>query len=241
MKRSLLCFALALRLFSLSVPSALAGETAKPPSKEELEEKYLKTELPYTDLKSDELRRVAAWLETEGIRAGLAPIPEGTTQLLPILNVSCTRTEFYIMLWNVCGKEEFEVYSVQNPDIDPKSAAGKAVNWAYHKGLLGMNPKYEGKAHIERLEVARCLYQLSGRPYNSKLANVPQDVRKIALKEQQAVMWAIRVKIMERVSDNAFKPTGADGYCTRKDCAVFLYRFYLLRAEEKYQAAQKAA
>lgn len=241
MKRPLLCVPFALCLFLLCAPAALGAETAKLPSRKELEEKYQNAELPYTDLAPGEPRRVAAWLEAEGVRAGLAPIPEGTTLLSPILNVACTRTEFYVMLWNICGREEFEVYSIQNPDIDPKSAAGKALNWAYRKGLLGLSPKYEDKPHMERLEVARRLYQLAGRPYNENLTNVPEDVRKIAPKDQQAVMWAIGLKIMVCVTANAFKPTGADAYCTRSDCLTFLYRFYLLRAEEKRQAAQAAA
>ena len=237
MKRSLLCCLLALCLLLLCVPKTFAAGTSpqpppKPPSRKELEETYRKTELPYTDLDSDELRCVVAWLELNDIwmnRSAL--IPEGTTLLLPILNVQCPRTEFYVMLWKACGKEEVKPYPI--PDVGPQSEEGKALSWAYRKGLLSPKGKYENRTYIERLEIALCLYKLAGSPYNKNLKNLPDDVKRLKPNEQQAVMWVIEKKIIELSSDNLFHPTGQKGYCTRKDCATFLYRFYLLRVDEK--------
>lgn len=239
MKRSLLCCLLALCLLALCVPRTFAAETVpksepKPPSRKELEETYRKTELPYTDLDSDELRCVVAWAELNDIFPNRSTlIPKGTTLLLPILNVQSTRTEFYVMLWKACGKEEVKPYPLQNPDIDPQSEEGKALSWAYRKGLLSPKGKYENRNYVERLEIALCLYKLAGSPYNKNLKNLPKDVKSLKPNEQQAVMWAIDKKIIGLSSDNLFHPTGQKGYCTRKDCATFLYRFYLLRVDEQ--------
>jgi len=233
MKRSLLCCLLALCFLLPCVPEAFAAETApKPPSREELEETYRKTELPYTDLESDELRCVVAWLELNDIWMNRSTLlPKGTTLLLPILNVRCGRTEFYVMLWKACGKEDVKPYPI--PDIDPQSEAGKALSWAYRTGLLSLKGKYENRTYIERLEIALCLYKLSGSPYNNNLKNLPDDVKTLKPNEKQAVMWAIGKKIINLSPDNLFHPTGQKGYCTRKDCATFLYRFHLLRVDEK--------
>ena len=239
MKRAFLCCHLALCFLLICVPQTFAAETnVKPLSREEQEKIYLNTKLPYTDLNTDELRGVAAWMERNDIwmnRAAL--IPDGTTLLLPILNAQCSRTEFYVMLWKAFGKEEFKVYSIQNTDIDPKSEAGKALNWAYHKGLLGLNPKYRDRNYIERLEITLCLYKLSEEfsesPYNDNPQNLPRDVKKLRQNEKQAIMWIIENKIAELFPDHSFHPTGKLGYCTRGDSAAFLYRFCLWRLDEK--------
>ena len=114
----------------------------------------------------------------------------------------------------------------------PKDSMGRvAIDWAYNKGIT----KYYNKpgefapyANITRREVVLFLWRYSGAPsvYESNLSDLPSDPL-----VKNAINWAYEKGITKYYTKvGEFAPSVN---ITRREAAIFLYRFYLLQRDTR--------
>ena len=113
------------------------------------------TENPFTDVsEKDFYYKPVLWARENGITSG-----KTATEFAPLL--PCTRGQYIVFLWRMCGKETFD--EVENPfrDVKPASEMESAIKWALNYSITSgiTQTKYKPLSNINRAQAVTFLYR----------------------------------------------------------------------------------
>ena len=177
--------------------------------------------LPYTDVASNAYYFDAVLFSEEN---GLIP---GTTATTFSPNVTMTRGDVVLALWNLAGKPSAKATPAFT-DVDFTTDLGKAVAWANENGIVNGKTEttFVSGDSVNRQQFSAFMYRYAeALGYNVTTTGdltAFSDASQVSSYATQALAWANANSLVNGFSDGTVRPMGT---ATRGQSAAIIYRF----------------
>lgn len=177
--------------------------------------------LPYTDVASNAYYYDAVLFSE---KSGLIP---GTTATTFSPNVTMTRGDVVLALWNLAGKPSAKATPAFT-DVDFTTDLGKAVAWANENGIVNGKTAttFVAADSVNRQQFSAFMYRYAeALGYNVTTTGsltVFTDASQVSSYATQALAWANANSLVNGFSDGTVRPMGT---ATRGQSAAIIYRF----------------
>lgn len=177
--------------------------------------------MPYTDVASNAYYYDAVLFSIE---KGLIP---GTSATTFSPNVTMTRGDVVLALWNLAGKPTAKKTPAFT-DVDFKTDLGKAVAWANENGVVNGKTEttFVSADPVNRQQFSAFMFRyaeaLGYDVKNDGSLNAFKDAKDVSSYATEALAWANAKQLVNGFNDGTVRPFGT---ATRGQSAAIVYRF----------------